>query len=107
MIGVFGYFSFGNIFQQVSLRLVTHCAGGFVGFRWGGLGGDWLGNSYWNGFIFDLHNLSNTSHIHFMTILSEIFDFDTLKMYNLRNSEVNKTRCSQYLLRFGMLNITK
>ena len=30
-ISVFGYFSFGNIFQQVSLRLVTHCAGGFVG----------------------------------------------------------------------------
>jgi hypothetical protein len=28
-IGVFGDFSFENIFQQVSLRLVTHCAGGF------------------------------------------------------------------------------
>jgi hypothetical protein len=28
-IGVFGDFSFGIIFQQVSLRLVTHCAGGF------------------------------------------------------------------------------
>ncbi len=31
-IGLFGDFSFGNIFQQVSLRMVTHCAGGFVGF---------------------------------------------------------------------------
>jgi hypothetical protein len=28
-IGIFGDFSFGIIFQQVSLRLVTHCAGGF------------------------------------------------------------------------------
>ena len=30
-IGIFGYFSFGIIFQQVSLRMVTHCAGGFLG----------------------------------------------------------------------------
>ena len=30
-ISIFGDFSFGIIFQQVSLRLVTHCAGGFVG----------------------------------------------------------------------------
>jgi hypothetical protein len=33
VIGVFCDFSFGIIFQQVSLRVVTHCAGGFgVGF---------------------------------------------------------------------------
>ena len=38
-IAVFGDFSFGIIFQQVSLMLVTHCAGGF-GVGWGvGLGG--------------------------------------------------------------------
>ena len=28
-ISIFGDFSFGIIFQQVSLRMVTHCAGGF------------------------------------------------------------------------------
>ena len=36
-ISIFGDFSFGNIFQQVSLRLVTHCAGGF-GVGLGGVG---------------------------------------------------------------------
>ena len=29
-ISVFGDFSFGIIFQQVSLRMVTHCAGGLL-----------------------------------------------------------------------------
>jgi hypothetical protein len=29
-IGIFGDFSFGIIFQQVTQRLVTHCAGGFL-----------------------------------------------------------------------------
>jgi len=28
-------FSFGIIFQQFSLRMVTHCAGGFLGEWWG------------------------------------------------------------------------
>ena len=32
VIGLFGDFSFGIIFQQVSLRLVTHCAGGLLGY---------------------------------------------------------------------------
>ncbi len=30
VIGVFGDFSFGIIFQQVSLKMVTHCAGGLL-----------------------------------------------------------------------------
>jgi hypothetical protein len=70
VIGIFGDFSLLAFFQQVSLRLVTHCAGGFFGLDWGGeMVGRWgfgflLGNSYYNGFIFDLHNLSDTSHIH-------------------------------------------
>ena len=31
-IGVFGGFSLLAFFQQVSLRMVTHCAGGFLWF---------------------------------------------------------------------------
>jgi hypothetical protein len=33
-IGIFGDFSFGIIFQQVTQRLVTHCAGGFEVLLW-------------------------------------------------------------------------
>jgi len=37
-ISFFGDSSFGIIFQQVSLRMVTHCAGGFGV----GLSGVWM-----------------------------------------------------------------
>jgi hypothetical protein len=47
-VSVFGDFSFGNIFQQVSLRLVTHCAGGFVGGYLGGCGNWGLGGDIVN-----------------------------------------------------------
>jgi hypothetical protein len=49
-IGIFGDFSFGIIFQQVSLRMVTHCAGGFFGVR----GGEMVGRWGFGGFVYFL-----------------------------------------------------
>jgi len=41
-ISFFGDFSFGIIFQQLTQRLVTHCAGGFLDYLGWGNGGQMI-----------------------------------------------------------------